>query len=491
MAMGRRSTTGGVIPAGFSRIRFDFTVDGQRFRPTLRWTPNETNLQRARIHLARIKAQIAAGTFCFSDEFPRYRGLERLPRDLRPRTCGEIFDDFLRHEEARLARGDLAAVTVASHRKILNHVWRPHLGDLPFLGLRYSMLVKIADAYTCNKKTYNNAISALRRAFNFGYLDYPEGRDPAASLKCARIGKNDRPPIDPFSIQDAEVLIAAIHRDWGEAQGNYDELRFFTGLRPSEEIALTVTDYDAGHGVLSVTKARVLGIDKDVTKTGEDRRILLCPRAVAIIERQLRLRERLVREGRIDHEHLFFSESGRPIPDVAYPYTRWQRSLRRLAIRYRKPYMARHTSVSWNLMLGRNPLLVAKEHGHRITTMLSVYAAWTEGAVEADIAALRDAMNRTDVVRGKSTRDRPATHRGPTSTPGDLHGAASDGRPHERRTGAGDDFPRERRFGSRFGSNPMPGRTNPLKSQRNLWWKGRDSNRMAGSKEGPYESTRY
>ena len=55
------------------------------------------------------------------------------------------------------------------------------------------MLVKIADAYPCNKKTYNNAVSALRRAFDFGYLDYPQRRDPAASLECARIGKNDRP----------------------------------------------------------------------------------------------------------------------------------------------------------------------------------------------------------------------------------------------------------------------------------------------------------
>ena len=147
---------------------------------------------------------------------------------------------------------------------------------------------------------------------------------------------------------------------------------YFTGLRPSEDIALVVTDYDAVHGVLSITKARVLGIDKDVTKTGEDRRIRLCPRAIAIIKRQLGLRERLAREGRIEHDHLFFTDTGRPIPDVKYPYTRWQRSLQRLAIRYRKPYMARHTSVSWNLMIGRNPLLVAKEHGHRPTTMLSV-----------------------------------------------------------------------------------------------------------------------
>jgi integrase len=255
--------------AGPARIQFDFSIDGQRFRPTLRWIPNEANLRRARVHVARIKAQIAAGTFSFADEFPRYRDLQKLPRALQPRSCGEVFDDFLRHEEARLARGDLAPATVASHRKILDHVWRPHLGVLPFLGVRYSMLVKIADSYTCNNKTYNNAISALRRAFNFGYLDYPERGDPAASLKCARIGKKDRPSIDPFSIYDAEVFIAALHRDWGEAQGNYDELRFFTGLRPSEEIALVVTDCDAAHGVLSITKARVLGINKDVTKTGE------------------------------------------------------------------------------------------------------------------------------------------------------------------------------------------------------------------------------
>lgn len=26
-------------------------------------------------------------------------------------------------------------------------------------------------------------------------------------------------------MHDAETLIAAIHRNWGEAQGNYDELR--------------------------------------------------------------------------------------------------------------------------------------------------------------------------------------------------------------------------------------------------------------------------
>jgi integrase len=57
------------------------------------------------------------------------------------------------------------------------------------------MLIKIADAQTWTKKTYNNAVSALRRAFAFGYPDYLDRRDPAAALRCARIGKK-RPASD-------------------------------------------------------------------------------------------------------------------------------------------------------------------------------------------------------------------------------------------------------------------------------------------------------
>jgi len=344
--------------------------------------------------------------------------------------------------------------------------------------LPYSMLVRIADAYPCNKKTYNNAISALRRAFNFGYLDYPERCDPAAALKCARLGKKDRPPIDPFSIQDAEVFIAALHRDWGEAHGNYDELRFFTGLRPSEEIALVVTDYDAMHGVLSVTKARVNGIDQDVTKTGEDRRIVLCPRAVAILERQLRLRERAIRADLIRHQCLFFAESGAPILHLGYCYWRWQRTLRRLAIRYRKPYVARHTSVSWNLMVGRNPLLVAKEHGHRLTTMLTVYAAWVEGAVEADIVAIREAMNRT--VRRRVPW--VATLDEPNSTIVTSGPSASSAQRSIEVTAPQPGVPPAGSFGSGFVSEPLLRLLKSLRLKENFGGKG-GTRRKASSKE--------
>jgi integrase len=67
--------------------------------------------------------------------------------------------------------------------------------------------------------------------------------------------------------------------------------------------------------------------------------------------------------------------NGEAIRDVRTVYQRRRRTLRRLAIRYRNPSAARHSSVSWDPMFGRNPLFVAQQHGHSVPTMLSVYAA--------------------------------------------------------------------------------------------------------------------
>jgi integrase len=203
----------------------------------------------------------------------------------------------------------------------------------------------------------------------------------------------------PFTIQEAETLISRLHADWGEAIGNYDEFRFFTGLRPSEQIALLVTDYDARRAVLAVTKARVLRRDKDRTKTQEDRDVELCPRALEVLRRHLALRDECVAAGKIGHQHLFFLEDGRPISDPEITRWRWSESLKALGIRRRGPYHARHSSVTWQLMLGKNLLWVAKQHGHSVEVMLRMYAAWLDGATDSDIHAIKHAMERRPATR--------------------------------------------------------------------------------------------
>ncbi len=393
--MGSRWFTGGVAAAPRGRIQFDFRLDGVRYRPSIKRPPSEANLRRARERLEVIKRQIVAGTFSFADEFPDYRFLRRVTGTSKVRLCNEVFDEYLAHCEARLKRGDLAAATLRGYRKVLDGVWRPQIGELIFYKVSYSRLVAIADGRNWSKKTYNNGISVLRRAFDFGYRDRPLEENPARSLRGARLRKADRPKMDPFCVHDAETFIAAIHREWGEAQGNYDEFRFFTGMRPSEQIALVLSDLDLVNGIVSVNKARVSGVDRCMTKTGEDRRVQLCPRALQVLLRQIRLRERLAAEGKVNHAHVFVLDSGEPIRSLEVPGTRWRKTLRSLKVRYRRPYTARHSSVSWNLMLGKNVLWVAKQHGHSITTMLRAYAAWTEGAVETDIRAIERSMNLT------------------------------------------------------------------------------------------------
>jgi integrase len=360
----------------------------------------------------------------------------------------------------------LAFVTARGYRKLLAQIWRPEIGPRIFEEIRYSELAKIANNYQWSKKTYNNAISVVRCAFDYGYRDHPEKHNPAWGLNCLRMTKKDRPAVAPFSIQEAESLISRLHADCGEAIGNYDEFRFFTGLRPSEQIALLVTDYDARRAVLSVTKARVLPWDEDRSKTQEDRDVELCPRALEVLKRHLALRQEYVAAGKIHHAHLFFLEDGRPISDPEITRWRWSESIKALNIRRRGPYHARHSSVTWQLMLGKNLLWVAKQHGHSVEVMLRMYAAWLDGATDIDIYAIKQAMERRPVARAASLDSRAAISAVNTAT---IRARLTVIRP-----------PESPEFGSRLAVGKDLSDSSLRNDSKIKWRRGWDSNPRAG-----------
>jgi integrase len=82
----RKSIRGGVIALGSDRIQFDFEFDGVRYRPTLKRSPTEANLKRARKQLQEIKQRIAAGAFVFPEEFPDYRFIGHVARQQKRRS---------------------------------------------------------------------------------------------------------------------------------------------------------------------------------------------------------------------------------------------------------------------------------------------------------------------------------------------------------------------------------------------------------------------
>lgn len=128
----------------------------------------------------------------------------------------------------------------------------------------------------------------------------------AHGSNCIKTGRQRR-GAEPFSIQEAEVLIAAMHLDRGEVQGNCDELDSSRACgRPSSRVACG--DCDLSQGKLKVSKACVMRRNKDRTKTSEDRLVELCPRAIDVLRRQMPLRARMKLAGRI----LSFVTTGRP-----------------------------------------------------------------------------------------------------------------------------------------------------------------------------------
>jgi integrase len=221
--MGKKANLSGVEPKGTDRIQFDFRIAGVRYRPTIYRTPSEANLRRAYQQLREIKARIKSGTFNFDEEFPdyRYRADAPHPQADKEKTCNDVFKSFLAHCETRVVMDDLAHSTLEGYRKILDALWSLKIGETPFEKVMYSELAKIASAHTCKKKTYNNVVSAIRTAFKFGYKDLPGKFNPALALTTFRITKKDRPPVDPFTVPDAEAIISTSHRMHGEWYGNY------------------------------------------------------------------------------------------------------------------------------------------------------------------------------------------------------------------------------------------------------------------------------
>ena len=134
----------------------------------------------------------------------------------------------------------------------------------------------------------------------------------------------------------------------------------------------------------------------------------LCPRALEVLRRHLALRAELVAAGKIRHEHLCFLEDGRPISGPEITRWRWSESIKALNIRRGGPYHARHSSVSWQLMLGKNLPWVAKQHGHNVEVMLRMYAAWLEGATNADIHSIKQAMEKAPFARAAFLDSRTA-----------------------------------------------------------------------------------
>lgn len=405
--MGRKSETGGVTPHG-DRIQIRFSWRGKELRPTLDIKPTAANLKHAKRIRESVVADIKAGTFNLAEYFPDYKFSEQHTADANGRTFRQWADLW-----AELSVRNLEDSTLRIYQRHLSAYWVSAFGDdMPKAITHERVLRHLARLATehlnertgkiikpLSRKTQNNILIPLRGVFNLACKADPHLLNPTDGIDNLKVQASQPDPFDPGEV---DAFLGVLSEKPGAAYADYFEFACFAGLRPSEQIALLWQDVDLRSGIIKVRRARVLGKDKERTKTAYERDVELSDRALAVIERQ---RARTQLHG----NHVFRNPStGRPWNDEQEQRKVWAIALRTAKIRYRPPKECRDTSVTVALMAGADPVWVAKQHGHSMTVMMKDYAKWIPKADRGrNLAALNRALSSAESsaelgeVRGK------------------------------------------------------------------------------------------
>ncbi len=358
--MGKYSGTEGVEVRG-DTVRIHFTWEGRRYRENFAYKATQTNINRASRAAGDIKAAIKAGIF--DDEVFR----QHFPRSPRVAQTGNSFFEMA---QLWLDGVMVSAATRDNYRKDINRYWISPLGARAMRSIRYSELRAMVNSIPwASAKTRNNALICLRGPFKMAYDDELIERNPADRI---RNQKHQQQPVDPFSQAEAETIIKYLA---DQHLGPYFEFMFWTGLRPSEALALHWSDVDFASGYVRIEKAQSKGRLNAKTKTAKVRDVLLNERALAALQRAKA-------QSFLAGKHVFVTEQGEGYVTEKSQRITFTKALKKLGVRHRPQYNCRHTYATILLMAGVNPAFVASQLGNSIIMTLTRYAKWISGAAD-------------------------------------------------------------------------------------------------------------
>lgn len=379
----------GVKGASESSIEITFMYRNQRCRERVPLKPTPANLKRAEQHRAAIMHAIATNSFDYAATFPSSKNALKFaaqPGDVQ--TLEPFLEQWLERKKAHLKSS-----TYDGYRKIVTGCLIPWFGQLKISEFKKKDMREKLSSLEASNKRFANVQSVMRSALDDAIEDELIDVNPMANwcFKKIEAPKTDE-PIDPFSKDEQAAILKTI-----TGQGhNYIKFMFWTGLRPSELIALNWSDIDFIRGVVIVSKALTATADEPETpKTAAGRReVKLFKNALDALNNQKLFTY-------LKDEEVFQNPktNKRWEDDQQIRKGMWIPTLKRAKVRYRNPYQTRHTYASMMLSSGEHPMWVAKQMGHADWTMIArVYGKWMP---DADL----DAGNKAEEKFGKKAEN--------------------------------------------------------------------------------------
>jgi integrase len=241
-------------------------------------------------------------------------------------------------------------------------------------------------------KSVRNIIDAsfracFRDARTVDYLPELQGKDPFAALQWPRI-KTAKP--DPFTEEERDVILEHFCQKIPYYYPFVFTL-FWTGMRPSEALALRWGDIDLRRHELSVSKSRYLEEEAGTKTAASEREIRLLSSVTDLLRgiKPLNLTE---------ETHVFLNQEGNPVNFHTWRAKVWYRALRAKEMRKRRPYTMRHTFISTGLSNGVNIKWLADYCGTSVAMIEKHYGKYIRNDADEQLGRLFGAHTVTSTV---------------------------------------------------------------------------------------------
>jgi integrase len=311
----------------------------------------------------------------------------RDPETRKRKYIGKSINGGLRTAQAHLnhmlAERDLGRNIRSSRQTLgqyLNH-WldicaryvRPRLGAKPLgevssaeIQTLYSQLLDPNLSARTIRYTHAVLFSALRQAVRWKLVL----TNPAVDVDLPR---QPRRRFSVFDVEQARQFIAAIS---GHIYEVLFALAITTGMRPSEYLALTWSDFDLVGDRVSVSKTlewQKGGWHFEDTKRERSRRMIKLQSWVVALLRRLEEEASVV--GRAGNDLVFTASRGGPIREARFVRRYFKPLLRSAGLPSIRLYDLRHTAATLGLAAGVSPKIVSEQLGHAsVAFTLEVYS---------------------------------------------------------------------------------------------------------------------
>lgn len=378
----------------------DFRFQGKRCREYTALPDTPTNRKKLEKVLARIEAEIEAGTFNYEAYFPNSKALKRLPSPvvvdavqpvLAPAPLAPVvnavpptplFSDFvdtwMQERSIEWRRSHIRSLLSTLNGRLI-----PHFGNKPVGQISKSDILSyrasLAEAPGRGDKSLSpkriNEIVGLLCQILAEAAERFDFTSPGVNVKRLRVRRTD---VDPFSLTEVQNILATVRADYK----NYFVVRFFTGMRTGEIHGLKWKYVDFERRLILVRETFVLGED-DYTKTDGSQRDIQMSQPVFEA-----MRDQYQATGKLS-DYVFCNQLAQPLDNKNFSDRVWYPLLRYLGLNQRRPYQMRHTAATLWLASGEAPEWIARQLGHTSTEMLfRVYSRYVPNLTRQDGSAM-------------------------------------------------------------------------------------------------------